>query len=147
MKITSNAPKHIEWLNAELMHEESSRWLSELRFIKDEEHFFEDLIKLFTLQLIDTKNFANSIEIVSLIKLLRIKNTELINAIMIHEKELKIMVDGKNQLQEEAFYKEKHRSLLIAVKKYFKEYRKLKSQVFKTVKGIMKTEKQKHLLP
>jgi hypothetical protein len=57
------------------------------------------------------------------------------------------MVDGKDQLKEEDAYKVKHRELLIAVKKYFKEYRKLKSQLFKTVKGIMKSEKQKRLLP
>lgn len=146
MKVIETSPKYIEWLNAELMHEESTRWLSELRFIKDEEHFFEDLIKLFTLQLIDSKNFEGSKEIVSQIKSLRIKNTELINAVIIHEKELKIMVDGKDQPKEEALYKEKHRGLLILVKKYFKEYRKLKSQVFKTIKNVMKIEKQKRLL-
>ncbi len=147
MKVINTSPKYIEWLNAELMHEESTRWLSELRFIKDEDHFFEDLIKLFTLQLIDSKNFTKSKELVSQIKRLRIKNAELINAIIIHEKELKIMVDGKNQLKEEALYKEKHRDTLIAVKKYFKEYRNLKSQIFKTIKGVMKIEKQKLLLP
>ncbi|MFH4965214.1 hypothetical protein V8G69_09455 [Gaetbulibacter sp. M235] len=146
MKVIETSPKYIEWLNAELMHEESTRWLSELRFIKDEEHFFEDLIKLFTLQLIDSKNFEGSKEIVSQIKSLRTKNAELINAVIIHEKELKIMVDGKDQPKEEALYKEKHRSLLILVKKYFKEYRKLKSQVFKTIKNAMKIEKQKRLL-
>jgi hypothetical protein len=147
MKVVKSTPKYVEWLNAELMHEESSKWLSELRFIKDEEHFFEDLIKLFTLQLIDSKNFSKSKETVELLKSLRVKNIELINSIVIHERELKIMVDGKDQLKEEDAYKVKHRELLIAVKKYFKEYRKLKSQLFKTVKGIMKSEKQKRLLP
>ena len=56
------------------------------------------------------------------------------------------MVDGKDQLKEEAAYKEKHRELLILVKRYFKEYRKLKTQLFKTIKEIMKSEKQKRLL-
>jgi len=146
MKAISTSPKYVEWLNAELMHEDSTRWLSELRFIKDEEHFFEDLVKLFTLQLIDSNNFEKSKEIVSQIKALRVKNSELIDKIVIHEHDLKIMVDGIDQLKEEAIYKEKHRDLLIAVKKYFKEYRKLKSQVFKTIKGVMKIEKQKRLL-
>ena len=130
MKVVKSTPKYVEWLNAELMHEESSKWLSELRFIKDEEHFFEDLIKLFTLQLIDSKNFSKSKETVELLKSLRVKNIELINSIVIHERELKIMVDGKDQLKEEDAYKVKHRELLIAVKRYFKEYRKLKSQLF-----------------
>ncbi|WP_339917944.1 hypothetical protein [Yeosuana marina] len=146
MKVIKSSPKYIEWLNAELMHEESSKWLSELRFIKDEEHFFEDLIKLFTLQLIDSKNFSKSKEIVDLLKSLRIKNTELIATVTSHERNLKIMVDGKDQLKEEEAYKDRHRELLIAVKRYFKEYRSLKAQLFKTVKGIMKSEKQKRLL-
>ncbi len=147
MKLIKSSPKYVKWLNADLMHEESSKWMSELRFIKDEEHFFEDLIKLFTLQLIDSKNFISSKDIVEHLKSLRTKNGELINAIIIHEKELKIMVDGKNQLKEEEAYKTKHRELLIAVKKYFKDYRKLKRQLFKIVKGIMQIEKQKRLLP
>lgn len=146
MKIVSKSPKYIEWLNADLMHEESGRWLSELNFIKDEERFFEDLIKLFTLQLIDLNNFHTSKEIIALVKLLRSKNNDLINTIIIHEKELKIMIDGKNQLKEEAAYKDKHRALLISVKKYFKEYRSLKRKLFKTIKQVMKKEKQKRLL-
>lgn len=146
MKTVKTSPKHETWLNAEFMHEESGKWLSELKFIKDEEQFFEDLIKLFTLQLIDPKHFTKSKDIVALLKALRIKNLELINSVTVHENELKIMLDGTNQLPEEAAYKEKHRELLILVKRYFKEYRRLKGQLFKTVKDIMKLEKQKRLL-
>jgi len=101
---------------------------------------------LFTLQLIDSENFSTSKEIISLVKELRNKNTKLMNDITVHERELKIMIDGKNQLKEEDAYKDKHRELLILVKKYFKEYRSLKRKLFKTVKGIMKKEKQKRLL-
>ena len=68
MKVVKKSPVYVEWLNAELMHEESVKWLSELKFIKDEEHFFEDLIKLFTLQLIDSKNFSKSKETVRAFK-------------------------------------------------------------------------------
>lgn len=138
--------KYVEWLNADLMHENSVKWLSELKFIKDEEHFFEDLIKIFTLQLINAKNFSRSKEIVSDLKALRKRNTVLIKSIETHERELKIMVDGKDQLEEEEAYKDKHRELLIAVKKYFREYRKLKGELFKVVKEIKKDEKRKLLL-
>lgn len=146
MKVVKTSPVYVEWLDAELMHTESVKWLSELKFINDEEHFFEDLIKLFTLQLIDLKNFTKSKETVQLLKTLRLKNQDLINAIVVQEKQLRIMVDGKDQLKEEAAYKEEHRDLLVLVKRYFKEYRKLKTQLFKTIKEIMKSEKQKRLL-
>lgn len=146
MKVASKSPKYIEWLSSELMHEESSRWLSELRFIKDEEHFFEDLIKLFTLQLLESKSSLGVKEIIEHVKEFRKKNIDLTNDVLTHERNLKIMVDGKNQLKEEKAYKEKHRALLIEVKKYFKEYRTLKRKLFKAIKDIRKKEKQKRLL-
>ena len=130
--------------NADVMHEASIKWLSELRFIKDEEQFFEDLIKLFTLKLIDPENFPNTQEIVTEITKLRKRNKVLIDSIIRHEKELKIMVDGINQIKEEEAYKDVHRELFIAVKKYFKEYRLLKTRLFKTLKEVMKHEKQKN---
>lgn len=146
MKAVLKTPKYEEWLNADLMHEESTRWLSELRFIKDEEHFFEDLIKLFTLQLIDSNNFSTSKEVIAKVKELRNKNEKLLNDVIVHEKGLKIMIDGIDQLKEEEAYKDKHRELLILVKKYFKEYRSLKRKLFKTIKDVMKKEKQRRLL-
>lgn len=146
MKIVSKSPKYVEWLSAELMHEESSRWLSELCFIKDEELFFEDLIKLFTFQLIRSESSSSVKEIIESVKKFRKKNINLIHVVLAHEKQLKIMVDGKDQLKEEDAYKEKHRALLIDVKKYFKEYRILKRKLFKAIKEIKKKEKQKRLL-
>jgi len=146
MKTSKTSPKYFEWLSPDVMHEESKKWLSELRFIKDEEHFFEDLVKLFTLKLIDYKNYANTKALINSLKNLRSKNQELINTVVIHEKDLYILLDGKDQLKEEADYKDKHRTLLIAVKHFFKDYRKLKREVFKIVKEIMKNEKRKKLL-
>jgi hypothetical protein len=146
MKTSKTSPKYFEWLSADVMHEESKKWLSELRFIKDEEHFFEDLVKLFTLKLIDYKNYANTKALINSLKNLRNKNQELINTVIKHEKELQILLDGKDQLKEEADYKDKHRALLISVKHFFKDYRKLKREVFQIVKDIMKIEKRKKIL-
>ena len=146
MKKTQTSPKYFEWLSADSIHDEIKKWLSELRFIKDEELFFEDLIKLFTLQLIDKKTFSKSKEIINDLKKLRKGNLELIKAVVTHENELQILLDGKDQLKEEADYQEKHRELLIAVKHYFKDYRKIKREIFKIIKGIMKVEKRKKLL-
>jgi len=146
MKKTQASPKYLEWLSADSIHYEIKKWLSELRFIKDEELFFEDLIKLFTLQLIDKKTFSESKVIINDLKKLRKGNLELIKAVVTHENELQILLDGKDQLKEETDYKEKHRELLIAVKHYFKDYRKIKREIFKMIKGIMKVEKRKKLL-
>ncbi len=145
MKTLKNR-KYVEWLNADIMHEASRNWLSELRFIKDEQQFLSNLIKSYTLQLIDASHFAESKKIVETLEALQKKNKKYIETVKAHENELLIMVDGIDQLQEEEAYRNKHRTLLVNINYYFKEYRKLKKQVFRTIEDIMKHEKQKRLL-
>ena len=143
---TQKNRKYVEWLNADIMHEASRNWLSELRFIKDEQQFLSNLIKSYTLQLIDASHFAESKKIVETLEALQKKNIKYIETVKAHENELLIMVDGIDQLQEEEAYRNKHRTLLVNINYYFKEYRKLKKQVFRTIEDIMKHEKQKRLL-
>lgn len=145
MKTLKNR-KYVEWLNADIMHEASRNWLSELRFIKDEQQFLSNLIKSYTLQLIDASHFAESKKIVETLEALQKKNKKYIETVKAHENELLIMVDGIDQLQEEEAYRNKHRTLLVNINYYFKEYRKLKKQVFRAIEDIMKHEKQKRLL-
>lgn len=146
MKTKQNPSKYVEWLDAEHMHGASRNWLSELQFIKDEQKFLEDLIKSYTLQLIDSKNFSNSQEIVDILKKLEKRNKSLIDEVKTHENKLEIMVDGIDQIEEEEAYKQTHRELIININNYLKDYRKLKTRLFGTIKDIMKSEKQKRLL-
>jgi len=146
MATNQSYPKYVEWLNAEDMHLASKQWLSDLRFIKDEQHFFENLIKSYTLQLIDSKNFTKSKTLVDALNKLQKKNKSIINSIKIHENELEIMVDAKDEPQKEATYKNKHRELIIEVSNYLKDYKTLKIELFNILKIILKTKKQKYLL-
>lgn len=145
MKTTQTQAKHVEWLSAERMHKASQDWLSELNFIKDEQYFFQDLIKSYTLQLIRQKSFPESKEIVSHLNTLQKQNNTLSKAIKVHENELQNMIDGENQ--QEKKYKNKHRELTILINTYLKDYRMFKTQLFKAIKSIMKKEKQERLLP
>lgn len=146
MKAKQKEPKYIEWLNANNIHKASRNWLSELRFIKDEQLFFANLIKSYTLQLIDSNHFSDTKKIVDNLELLRKNNKALIETVIEHENKLLIMVDGINQLKEEEAYKTKHRELAVEINEYFKNYRNLKKRLFKTIENIMKHEKQKRLL-
>ncbi|MCK5402187.1 MAG: hypothetical protein KAJ28_11190 [Flavobacteriaceae bacterium] len=146
MKTVKTSAKYVEWLNAEVMHEASKKWLSELSFINDEQHFFENLIKSYTLQLIDSQNFSKSKEIIENLNTLQKENNAFIEAIKIHENKLQIMVDEKFQYKEEKVYKNEHRKLIVNVSKYLKEYRELKRRLFEIIKFVMKKEKQKYLL-
>lgn len=138
--------KYEAWLSTETMHSGSLKWLSELRFAKDEQLFFDDLVKSYTLQLIDSKHFTESKKIVEQLSTSQKETDQLINTIVNHEKGLKIMVDGINQIQEENAYKDEHGKLIITVSRFLKKYRTLKSQLFTLIKSIIKEGKRKRLL-
>lgn len=146
MKAKPKKTKYVEWLSAEVMHKASKKWLSELNFIQDEQLFFDELVESYTLQLIDSKHFETSKEIVTELSRLQKKNDHLIEALKVHENELEIMVDGIDQPNEEAMYKQKHRDFIVFVSEYFNDYRILKTKLFDLIKTIIKTEKQKRLL-
>ena len=138
--------KYEAWLSTEIMHHNSLKWLSELKFAKDEQLFFDDLVKSYTLQLIESKHFTESKKIVAQLSALQKETNALIETVINHEKGLKIMVDGINQLQEENTYKDEHGKLIIKVSNFLEKYRTLKSQLFTLIINILKKDKQKRLL-
>ena len=146
MKTTYPNAKYVEWLSAEIMHKNSIEWLSDLKFLKDEQLFFNDLIKSYTLQLIDSKHFTQSKTIIDKLSKLQTKTNLLIASVKTHKNDLKIMVDGIDQPKEEEGYKNEHRGLIAEINNFVKEYRVLKTEFFSLMKNIKKEEKQKHLI-
>jgi len=146
MKSKKVKVKYEAWLSAETMHKGSLKWLSELNFAQVEQVFFDDLVKSYTLQLIDSKHFTESKNIIAQLSALHKETNILINTIINHEKGLKIMVDGINELEKEAAYKEVHAKLIITVSAFLEKYRLIKTQLFSLVKEIIKEGKQKRLL-
>jgi len=71
----------------------------------------------------------------------------IIGIVQAHEHDLKILVDGVDQLTEEEAYRKEHLRLIIDVSNFLEKYRGIKKQVFKLIKGIIKEGKQKRLLP
>lgn len=143
MKTIHPKPRYVEWLSPEEMHHGSQEWLSELRFIKDEHLFFEDLINTYTMQLISSERIMHNKEVIDAINKSQKRNGLLIKAIINHINKLEIMVDGIDQPTEEEAYKKEHRRLIIAVSEYLKSYRKLKSRLFENLKYILKKQKQR----
>lgn len=146
MKTIQTYARYVEWLSADEMHTDSKEWLSELKFIRDEHIFFEDLITSFTAQLIAKEKFPNSRELTDAIKSSQKRNELLIEAVKTHENDLKIMVDGIDQIKEENAYTKEHKNLVEIIDNFSKEYKALKSRVFKMITDIKKEEKQKRLI-
>ena len=119
----------IEFLSAEEMHKASLGWLRELEFIKDEHLFFEDMITSFSLQLIQNKGFEQNVEIIDVINASQKRNNSLIKIIKKHDKNLRLLVDGIDQIKEETVYKQEHRNLIEVINEH-----------------LIKKEKQKKLM-
>lgn len=137
---------YVEWLSAEQMHEASKEWLSELEFIRDEHHFFEDLITSFTTPIIESGKFSDTKEIIDEINRSNKQNNQLIKTVITHINKLQIMVDKIDQLEEEKAYAAEHKALITTIATFLKEYKSLKRQLFEIIKRIKKEEKFKHLI-
>lgn len=146
MKTTQTEVKYVEWLSAEVMHTASRNWMSELLFAKDEQLFFDDLIKSYTLKLIESKHFAKSKKIVDKLVELQKETDKLISTIKKHENDLEIIVNKTDELEEEENYRNSHRELIVLIAEYFENYRSVKKQLYKLIKGVIKENKQKLLL-
>ena len=146
MKIIYSNINYVEWLSAEHMHEASKEWHSELSFIKDEHMFFEDLIKSYTLKLINREHFAHNKKIIDAINKSEKTNNALIKVVEAHENNLKYMTDGMDQPELEISYKKEHRELIIKISEFKKNYKILKRELFEIIKNIKKQEKKQFLI-
>lgn len=143
MKTKKTQLKYVEWLSAEDMHLTSKQWLSELSFLKDEQLFFEDLIRKYIFELITPDQFKKTTKIVKSLSDSRKRTEELIKLVEAHERGLDVMVDGVDEMIEEEVYKNEHRRLIVMFSEFLKEYKDLKQTIFTTVKKIAKSEKKR----
>jgi hypothetical protein len=138
--------KYIETKSPDELHVESLNWISELKFIKDEQKFLEDLLKSYTIQLLENQDFSKNREIINDLTKIRKSGESLLKKLINHENELLILVDGIDQIKEEKHYRFLHSTYLLKVTNYFNDYKDIKKEIFSAIKEIMKHEKQKRLL-
>ena len=104
MNIKDNTHRYIEWIDPEEMHRATILWLSEVKFMRDEQMFLNNLIKHYTVQLVDSKIFEKSKKIVSRLTDLEKESISLMKKIQAHENKLEIMIDDLDQLELEKAY-------------------------------------------
>ena len=137
---------YIEWLSAEEMHDASLRWFSELKFMRDEQLFLNNLVSSYTPQLSASDIFEESKQVIDKLQKAEMNIVPLFKKVQAHENQLEIMIDNVDQLKMEKAYLETHEELLIAMNEYTPRYREIKEKLFKVVSLIMKKSKQKRLL-
>ncbi len=146
MKVKERTHRYIEWISPDDMHSETIQWISELKFVKVEQLFLNNLVKHYTIQLADEKNYAKSKEIVGAILDAENEVKILMKKIQAHENQLEIMVDDIDQPKMERAYKETHKELMLEMQRYLKRYRGLKKQLFSLISKVIKKGKQQRLL-
>lgn len=146
MKTKKRTHRYLEWISPDEMHSATVQWLSELKFVRDEQLFLNDLVKSYTLELIDKKTYKEIKALVSDILTSEKDVILLMKKVQAHENQLEIMIDEIDQPKMEKAYLETHLDLIKTMEKYMQEYRSLKKKLFAMISGILKKEKQKRLL-
>jgi hypothetical protein len=146
MKTKKQIYRYLEWKSPEEMHHTSLEWISELKFIKDEKLFLNDLIRSYTLQITSLGLFEESRKLITAISNSELDVNLLLRKVRVHENQLSIMLDDVDQPKMEKAYTETHRDLIFTIDNYLMEYRKLKGSLFQMISKVMKKEKQKRLL-
>lgn len=146
MEANDQKSSYLEWKSPEEMHVSCLQWLSEINFMEDEHMFLEDMLKEYTLPVLEAHLYDKARNLVTELGSLDKKRAELKNRVLKHRNELEIMVDDKDQLEEETQYKEEHRRLKNEFGHFNQKYRNLKQEIFLTVSTALKDQKQKRLL-
>lgn len=146
MNAKNKIKSYVEWLSAEELHYNSQNWMSKLSFAKDEQRFLQNLVKDYTLDLLDSKIFNDVQFAVNELKEAQDEIIELFKKIELHKNQLQIMVDDVDQLKMEEAYVDTHMSLTIEVNNYFKKYETIKTKIFDIISSVMKKRKRKRLL-
>lgn len=139
-------PRYIEWISPEEMHSTTLTWLSELKFIEDEQLFLNSLVKSYTDALIDHKIYDKSKQLVGEILDAEKEQVALLKRVQVHENQLEIMIDDVDQPKMEKAYRETHMQLIKEMECYLEAYRGLKRQLFTLLSKVIRQEKQKRLL-
>lgn len=137
---------YLEWKSPEEMHSSCIQWLSEINFIEDEHVFLEDMLKEYTLPVLEAHLYEKARNLITELSALDRKRVDLKNRLLNHRNNLQIMVDDQDQLEEEKEYKEEHRAIKYEIEHFNKVYRNLKQEIFLTVSIALKDQKQKRLL-
>ncbi|MCE2611563.1 hypothetical protein LVD13_01170 [Flavobacteriaceae bacterium D16] len=139
-------PRYIEWISPEEMHKATLSWISELKFVRDEQLFLNSLVKSYTSQLIEKNIYDKSKELVGAILDAENELKGLLKKVQVHENQLEIMIDDVDQPKMEKAYRDTHLELVNRMDTYLEGYRYLKKQLFDLLGKIIKNEKQKRLL-
>ncbi|MAQ76386.1 MAG: hypothetical protein CL613_08650 [Aquimarina sp.] len=146
MKIKKQIKRYHRWIAPDDLHEQCMIWLSDLKFMKEEQLFFDHLVQKYNVNLIKPKNYLEGKDILNRLDTVREKLPTLFTKLINHSNNLSVLVDGKDEPEKERFFKDEHKQMVTMLSEYLSEYNTLKQQIFKLIIEIKKSDKPKRLL-
>ena len=143
MNTKTRTYNYMESFDADEMHEQSKKWLSELSFIKDEQQFLNNLIQSFAIKINDQKEFGQINDFKNAIAENKRQLNPIFKQVQKHLNQLEIMIDDLNQLDMEQAYRKTHKKLFLKMNKYLLSYRMIKERGFVKLSSILKSNKQR----
>ncbi len=131
--------------NLSKLHRISQKWHAELDFIRDEQHFLEDLISTFFIDLCSVEFFPDTRKLNLKLDESIKKGNLLTLELQTHEKFLVTLLESVH-LEGEQNYRKLHKKLANRIDQFVQSNKLLKSRIFSIIKNIMKQHKQKLLL-
>lgn len=138
--------RYIEWKAPDEMHFSSLQWKSELNFIKDEHRFFEDMLKEYTMPIIESQLFSKVKLLIEQLSLSQKDLRILESRVNDHINRLRRLLEEVDEPKGGRVYRQEHKSILNDVTHYSRQYKRLKKEIFEAVSKALKQQKQKRLL-
>lgn len=138
--------RYIEWKTPDEMHFSSVQWQSELKFYKDEHRFFEDMLKEYTMPILESRLFSQIKELINTLTDSRDALDSLQQTVNNHTNRLQRLIENIDEPKEGKLYRQEHKRILKEINAYAKDYKHLKMEIFEAVSQALKQQKQKRLL-
>ena len=127
------------------MYQATNRWISELKFIADEEHFFEELILDYTLAFLNKEHIVKFKKTIASLKKNQKMGIDLLQHLQIHKNRLQELLDDIIVPNEYETYRNKHFDWAIQTNTLKERNRKLKKELYVVLKKYLKKNKQKKI--
>lgn len=138
--------RYIDWKTPDEMHFSSLQWQSELHFFQDEHRFFEDMLKEYTMPIIESHNFTRIQGLIDRLTQSRKHLEELEMKMQEHSSRLQRLIENVDEPREGRQYRQEHKEILNQFNTYSSEFKALKKEIFEAVSDSLKQQKQKRLL-
>ncbi len=127
------------------LHQISRTWISEMSFIHDEQHFYQDLVLTYFIDLLKNDVLTEVLEIERRLDKAIQRGNLLMLDIRTHEKQLATLLESEH-LKGEKEFRKKHKELADKFERCTQTNKTLKQMLFKLIKNILHEHKQKLLL-